>query len=216
MEGEAAWIEAAGAGDKRAFERLVIAYQKPVYSLAYRMLGNARDAEDAAQESFVRCYRALGSYDRRRPFSTWLLSIVAHHCIDRLRRQRLREVSLDGLPTWRWMPGDAVDPEAAAEAGELTDHIGGLLLKLPEDYRLALVLRYWHDLGYEEIGEMTGQTVSAVKSRLHRARRQLAEIMVLGGGRGPLAPDGADDPRASATPIQSGGVHACTATMPAI
>lgn len=214
MEGEAAWIEAAGGGDKRAFEQLVLAYQKPVFSLAYRMLGNPRDAEDAAQESFVRCYRALGSYDRRRPFSTWLLSIVAHHCIDRLRRQRLREVSLDGLPTWRWMPGDAVDPESAAEDAELTDQVGRLLLELPEDYRLALVLRYWHDLGYEEISEVTGQTVSAVKSRLHRARRQLAEIMVVDGGNGPLAPANADG-RAAAASIHSGGVHACTATMPA-
>lgn len=213
MEGEAACIEAARAGDKRAFEQLVIGYQKPVFSLAYRMLGNASDAEDAAQEAFVRCFRALGSYDRHRPFSTWLLSIVAHHCIDRLRRRRMREVSLDGLAAWRWGPGDAVDPEVAAEDAEQADHVGRLLQRLPEDYRLMLILRYWHDQGYEEIAEISGQTVSAVKSRLHRARRQLAEHLVPDdhGQR----PTSSSDRRAAAATVTTGGMHACSATMPA-
>ena len=82
MNKEIAWVDAAVAGDTRAFDRLVERYQKPVFSLAFRMLGNRDEAEDAAQEAFLKAYRALGSYDRRRSFSTWLLSITAHHCID--------------------------------------------------------------------------------------------------------------------------------------
>jgi len=210
MDGERAWIEAARAGDKQAFGRLVEAYQRPIFSLAYRMLGNAGDAEDAAQEVFLKAYRALGSYDRQRPFSTWLLSIAAHYCIDRLRRRRMQAVSLDDLPTWRWGPGDAVDPQRAAEASDQAGRIQRLLGDLPEDYRLVIVLRYWHDLGYEEIAGVTGQTVSAVKSRLHRARGQLA-IRLEGGSHD----DSGRTAGAGRRTISAGGIKACSATLPA-
>jgi RNA polymerase sigma-70 factor (ECF subfamily) len=138
------------------------------------MLGSTSDAEDAAQESFVRAFQALNRYDSKRPFATWLLSIASHHCIDRLRRRRLAEVSLDSLPPWRWLPGGTVDPEEAASDALEADRIGRLLLQLPGEYRLVIVLRYWHDLGYAEIAEILGETETAVKSRLHRARRLLA------------------------------------------
>jgi RNA polymerase sigma-70 factor (ECF subfamily) len=152
-------------------------YQRPVYSLAFRMLGNGHDAEDAAQEAFVRAYRSLGAYDPARPFGTWLLSITAHHCIDRLRRRRMTEVSLDELPPWRPVVAEADDPARGVERTERAERIQRLLAALPEDYRLVIVLRYWHELGYAEIARMIDDTESAVKSRLHRARRQLAELL---------------------------------------
>ncbi|MCB0217093.1 MAG: sigma-70 family RNA polymerase sigma factor [Caldilineae bacterium] len=177
MSDESAWIAAARAGDDQAFGHLVEAYQRPVFSLAYRMLGSAGDAEDAAQEAFLKAYRALASYDPARPFSTWVLSITAHHCIDRLRRRRMQEISLDGLPAWRAIPANVPDPEQSAERSDRADRVERLLTSLPDTDRLVVVLRYWHDLGYAEIAEVTDTSVSAVKSRLHRARRQLAEVL---------------------------------------
>lgn len=177
MEPEAGLIEAARLGDRDAFGRLVDVFQRPVFALSLRMLGNAADAEDAAQESFLKAYRALGSYEPGRPFSTWLLSITAHHCIDRIRRRRPEPLSLDELPPWRGIAAPTVDPERAAIDGDRATWMTGLLGRLAEADRLVLILRYWHDLGYHEIAEMTETSEAAVKSRLHRARRQLAEMM---------------------------------------
>lgn len=170
-------VEAARRGDRDAFGQLVDAFQRPVYALAFRMLGNADDAEDAAQEAFMKAYRALGGYDAGRSFSTWLLSITAHHCIDRIRRRKPDPLSLDDLPPWKDIAAPAVDPERAAIAADQADWMSGLLAHLSEADRLVLVLRYWHDLGYQEIAEMTETSEAAVKSRLHRARRQLAVMM---------------------------------------
>ena len=89
MQGnEAELLSKAQQGDAQAFTWLVETYQRPVFNLCYRMLGNAQDAEDAAQETFLRAYKNLRRYDRSRPFSTWLLSIAAHYCIDQARRRR--------------------------------------------------------------------------------------------------------------------------------
>ena len=100
MEQEKRWIAAARQGDRSAFGRLVEAFQGPVYNLTYRMLGDPEEAEDAAQETFLRAYRKIDTYDPSRKFSTWLLSIASHYCIDRLRRRRLTWLSLEdeGLP----------------------------------------------------------------------------------------------------------------------
>ena len=103
MEEEQAWIQRAQAGDQEAFACLVEAYQIAVYNLAYRMLGNAVEAEDAAQETFIRVYTRLDTYDSERKFSSWLLAIASHYCIDRLRQRRLGLLSLDELPPLRWL-----------------------------------------------------------------------------------------------------------------
>jgi RNA polymerase sigma-70 factor (ECF subfamily) len=176
MEQEKRWIAAARQGDRSAFGRLVEAFQGPVYNLTYRMLGDPEEAEDAAQETFLRAYRKIDTYDPSRKFSTWLLSIASHYCIDRLRRRRLTWLSLEdeGLPPAALVshqPG----PERRAVQSEREAKIQALLETLPADYRAAVVLHYWYDLSYEEIAQTTGTTVSAIKSRLFRARRMLAE-----------------------------------------
>ena len=170
MEEERGQIQRVLAGDQRAFTSLVEAYKRPVYNLAYRMLGNADDAEDAAQETFLRVYQRFGTYDPSRKFSSWILSIASHYCIDRLRRRRYTLLSLDEILPWKWFPHHQVDPEEEAEKREQRDEIQSLMQELPLHYRLVLVLRYWYEMSYEEIAEITGATVSAVKSRLHRAR----------------------------------------------
>jgi RNA polymerase sigma-70 factor (ECF subfamily) len=176
VDQERSWIKAARQGDRTAFGRLVQAYQGPVYNLTYRMLGDPQEAEDAAQEVFFRAYRKLNSYDPGRKFSTWLLSIASHHCIDRLRRRRLKWHSIDdeNLPQ-DVMTSQEPGPERHALQNEREAQVQELLSTLSPDYRTVVVLHYWYDLSYEEIAQTTGSTVSAVKSRLFRARRMLAK-----------------------------------------
>src|SRR3972149_10513944 len=100
---EIAWLEQSGNEDLEGFSRLVEKYQGAVYNLCYRMLGDHYEAEDAAQETFLRAYRSISRYDRERSFSTWLLSIAAHYCIDQIRRRRMSLVPLDGLPYKEFM-----------------------------------------------------------------------------------------------------------------
>lgn len=173
-------VERAVAGDEPAFAELVARYQTAVFNLAYRMLGDAGDAEDAAQEVFLRIYRRLATYDPNHRFSTWVLSIASHYCIDLLRRKKPWLVPLENISNW--MRARSRGPEATALAREQQDTVRTLLAKLPEHYRLVLLLRYWHDLGYEEIAEVVDLPVSTIKARLHRARNALAAL-VNGDGR---------------------------------
>jgi len=176
MDDERAWIEQALTGDQAAFGRLVRAYERPVYNLTYRLLGDAVEAEDAAQETFVRAFNKLATYQPDRKFVNWLLSIASHHCIDVLRRRgRAPALSLDAPLPPQWLASDGERPEQAVYRKQLQDQIRLLLDTLEAPYRAAVVLRYWYDLSYEEIAETMGTTESAIKSRLHRARRMLAE-----------------------------------------
>jgi RNA polymerase sigma-70 factor (ECF subfamily) len=173
MEEEKVWVQRALAGDQEAFACLVKAYQTAVYNLAYRMLGNEAEAEDAAQETFLKAYTRLKTYDSGRKFSSWLLAIASHHCIDRLRQRRFA-LSLDELPPWRWLSSSS-RPEEIVIRSEERDGVHQLLDQLPPHYRAVVILRYWHDLSYQEIAEATETTESAVKSTLYRARRKLAQ-----------------------------------------
>lgn len=174
---EQLWLEQARRGDKDAFGQLIQAYMGPVYNLAYRMLGNSGEAEEAAQEAFIRAYTRLDSYDPEHKFSTWMLSITSNYCIDQIRKRRAVLLSIDEpLPPHPALHSDNnKGPEAEYVAQEREELVQGLLNTLPEEYRHAVVLRYWYDMSYDEIAEVQETTVSAVKSRLFRARRLLAE-----------------------------------------
>ena len=174
-EQEALWIQQALKGNDQAFGCLVEEYQKPVFSLCYRMLGNSRDAEDASQESFIRAYRHLKRYDPNRSFATWLLSIAAHYCIDRTRKRRLPTISTDVIPAEIVADRNAPNPEKEFRQQEKELLIQNIMDDLKPTDRAAIILRYWHDYSEVEIAEALDLTVSAVKSRLYRARRSLAE-----------------------------------------
>jgi RNA polymerase sigma-70 factor (ECF subfamily) len=171
---EVGWLQKALQGDETAFASMVEAYQRPVYNLCYRMLGDPVDAEDAAQETFWRAYQNLKRYDPARSFPTWLLSIAAHYCIDQQRKRRIPIISVDLLPE-----EDAPDPAPSPEkvVGELEEsmQMRRLLARLNPQDRAAVILRYWYEFSEEEIARSLSLTVSAVKSRLHRARKDLAE-----------------------------------------
>lgn len=190
------WLRRAREGDANAFAHIVQAYQKPVYNLCYRTLGDPIEAEDATQETFLRAYTNLHRYDLDRRFLTWILSIASNHCIDRLRRRRQVWVSLDDteadgsgdqLPlSERLAAGeaglspsglDAESPQQRVERRETSEQIQRLLNRLAPDYRTPLILLYWYDLSYEEIAATLGLSVPAVKSRLHRGRHQMADLL---------------------------------------
>ena len=179
-ENESEWLVRARKGDDEAFARLVELYQKPVYNLCYRMLGNPGDAEDAAQESFLRAYKNLRRYDNARPFATWLLSIASHFCIDQLRKRRFNAFSLDDDErAWLEPPDPGMGPETTLSVQEKQAQVQELLENLSPKDRAAVVMRYWYDYSYEEIAQELSLTVSAVKSRLHRSRRDLANHLTV-------------------------------------
>ena len=183
MNEEMAWITQAQQGNDEAFARLVEHYQTPVFNMCYRMLGEPESAEDAAQESFLRAYQNLTRYDRQRPFATWLLSIAAHHCIDRLRKKRFAIFSLDAEREDDDAPmelpdASALNPEHEVVRHEEQEQIQMALKGLDATDRAAVILRYWYDFSEIEIADGLKLTVSAVKSRLHRARKSVARLLL--------------------------------------
>ena len=178
MNEEQAWILQAQNGSDEAFTYLVETYQTPVYNLCYRMLGHAESAEDAAQETLLRAYQHLHRYDPKRPFATWLLSIAAHYCIDRLRRKKLPSFSIDEDEenTFSIPDTDALQPEKETLLGEHRERVHALLGELETTDRAAIVMRYWYEFSENEIADALNLTVSAVKSRLHRARKKLGTL----------------------------------------
>ncbi len=170
---ENSWARAAQKGDEVAFLHIVESYQRPVYNLCYRMLGDSTEAEDAAQETFLRVYTKFNGYNPKRKFSSWILSIAAHYCIDRLRRRRFQVVSWDDLPSWQGIAASEPEPEQVTLTHEARNDLHRLLANLPPDYRATTVLRYWYEMSYNEIAESLNTTVSTIKSRLFRARKMM-------------------------------------------
>ena len=180
-------IERALDGDKAAFGRLVEAHQRAVFNIAYRLLGHRQEAQDVAQETFWRAYRALDRFDRDRPLAPWLYRIATNLSLNRLRRRPPPTVSLDAPP-----PGQPdAEPLPVADPGEgpvahllraeTQARIREAILALPPDDRAVIELRHFQGLSYAEIAAATQATLSSVKSRLFRARRklqdQLADLM---------------------------------------
>ena len=157
--------------DHAGFTAVVEEHQVAVHNLCYRMLGDSHLAEDAAQETFLRAFRAQDRYDPTRSVRTWLLSIAAHHCIDELRRRAL----LTWLPI-RENPvlDPSLGPEASLVQREAEVEVRRLLEGLKPEERAAIVLRYWHDMSVEEIAEAMNASAHAVRTRLYHARRRLA------------------------------------------
>jgi RNA polymerase sigma-70 factor (ECF subfamily) len=182
MNEEMAWVVQAQHGSDEAFTQLVEAYQTCIYNLCYRMLGEPEAAEDAAQETFLQASQHLNRYDPLRPFATWLLSIAAHYCIDRRRHAKFSMISIDQEEEGRFQLRDAgaSNPETETMHREQRGQIQGLLKCLDAVDRAAIVMRYWQDYSEAEIAQSLNLTASAVKSRLYRARRELAGVWQAG------------------------------------
>lgn len=183
---EAQIIERSRNGDIEAFGELVSIYEKQIYSIAYRFMGNPDDASDLAQEAFVRAFRAISRFRGDASFKTWMYHIVANVCRDELRkRKRQPVVSLDtpiitedGEITRE--QGDwSLTPELIYESKELGETVQHLLNELIPEYRQALVLRELQGFTYEEIASTMECSLGTVKSRINRARKALRDLIVI-------------------------------------
>ena len=183
MNDDAALVGKCIEGDERAFRELVGRYQARVYSLAYRMLRVREDAEDITQETFVRMFRAARRYDPERPFSSWLFTIASRLCIDHIRRRRLPTVSMfqrepGSHEEWTLELADPGQrPDEQTEQHEEERRMRALVDRLPEHYRIVVMLRHQEDLSYEEIAEALDMPLGTIKARIHRARALLRDLI---------------------------------------
>ena len=179
-------IKNAAAGDAAAFEALVERYQKQVYNLALRMVNNESDAEDLAQEAFIRAWRGLGSFQFTSQFSTWLYRLTSNICIDFLRAQKRRKVvSLTMLrdeEDSQWdLPDSDPLPEQQMIAAQEREALSRAFAALDPEFRQVLTLRIVNGCSYQQIGQILGVAEGTVKSRLSRAREQLRKKMAANG-----------------------------------
>lgn len=177
-------VEQTLAGSEDAFRALVVRYERRVYNLLARILRNPALAEELTQETFLKAFTHLRSFDPGYKFSNWILRIAHNAAIDAVRRRGPQEVSLDEPGEREESKLDAwlVDPKSGAGAETVERQDVGRLLRtamdrLRPEYRQAVVLRYQQELSYEEIGEITGWPVGTIKSHLHRARTEMAEFL---------------------------------------
>ena len=174
-------------GDVNAFEKLVTEYERAVYAIAQRMTGNAEDAADMTQETFIKAYNSLSSFRGDSKFSVWLYRIANNVCLDFLRsRSRRPTVSLsteddDGEETQLDIADESQSPELLLESALTRDAVRRGLDSLPPDYRQILLLREIQGLSYEEIAAALGIESGTVKSRIFRARKRLCTFLIEDG-----------------------------------
>ncbi|MFH0908680.1 MAG: sigma-70 family RNA polymerase sigma factor [bacterium] len=163
------------SGQDLAFDELMARYKKPVLNFIYRIVGNADDADDLAQDVFVRAYQNLPRY-RFRPgtrFSTWLFQLARNAAIDHLRRRKHIFQPLENSETK--FPGIGKTPASDFQALEIGAAIASAVAALPEDQRTALILAEYHDMSYAEIAAIMNSSKKSVESRLYRAKQELRD-----------------------------------------
>ncbi|GGM39281.1 ECF RNA polymerase sigma factor SigW [Paraliobacillus quinghaiensis] len=166
-------------GDQSAFEDVVTFYQDKVYQICYRMVGNAYEAEDLAQEAFIRAYVNIHSFDDKRKFSTWLFRIATNLTIDRIRKKKPdyfldAEVrGTDGLDMYSQLANENPLPEEELESLELQSYIQQQIMSLPTKYRSIIALRFVDERSLAEISEILNIPIGTVKTRIHRGREAL-------------------------------------------
>ena len=168
------FLDRLRAGDAPAFEELVMTYQHRVFGVALRMLGSRAEAEEVAQEAFVRAHRALGEFRGDAKLSTWLYAITSRLCLNRLASGE-RRLTRQGEDALLRLSDAGPRPDAALERRELESALERAIAELPEDRRIVVVLRDIEGLSYEEIAQALELELGTVRSRLHRARADLKE-----------------------------------------
>ena len=186
---DAELVRGALDGSEPAFRGLVERYQRPVFGVIFRVVRNQARAEELAQDTFVKAFRALHTYDSARKFSAWLLTVAHHVAIDEVRKGTLDSVSLEmlteeGSRTFEIPDTTAPTPAAQAERGELAEALRTAISCLRPEYRELVSMKYEQELDYEDIVEITGLPMGTIKSSLHRARKELQDqLQGLGWGR---------------------------------
>ena len=195
-EQEAQIVQRVLQGDVNAFEKLVLEYEKSVYAITQRMTGNAEDAADMTQETFIKAYNSLSSFRGDSTFSVWLYRIATNVCLDFLRsRSRKPTVSLsveddDGEEVELDIADESQSPERLLERGLTRDAVRRGLDALSPEYRQILLLREIQGLSYEEIADVLTLEVGTVKSRIFRARKRLCAFLLADGNIPDFVPSG--------------------------
>ncbi len=180
---EAEWVRAANRGSMAAFEQIVVRYQRPVLSLIVRKVRDQSLAEDLAQETFIKAHRALHTFDPSRRLASWLFKIASNTAIDHLRRKQLPTEALDRGETGQrsWIDtvedDECLSPDRRVEGLQLGQLLQQAMVRLKPDYREVLTLRFVEGLSYVEVAEVTDQPLGTVKTKIHRARRDLAALL---------------------------------------
>jgi RNA polymerase sigma-70 factor (ECF subfamily) len=179
---EVQWVERAQRGDREAFGLLVERYQRRVMSQVFRLVRRRDEAEDLAQEVFIKAFRAIRSYNFRSPFGAWLSRVAVNHCYDYLRKERASRISYHwqmAEESVRRIEAQAENPQGSRLGPEqqaaLRDFVGKLLDRAPAEDRVVLGLKELEGLSVEEIAEILKLNRSTVKVRLHRARKRMLE-----------------------------------------
>lgn len=166
-------------GDQNAFAEIVELFQDKLYRICYRMLGNQHEAEDIAQEAFVRAFINIHTFDTNRKFSTWLYRIGTNLCIDRIRKKKpdyyldAEVAGTEGLNMYSQIASRDELPEQEVLKMEMQDRVQYEISRLPDKYRAVIVLKYMEDLPLQEISEILEMPLGTVKTRIHRGREAL-------------------------------------------
>ena len=164
-------------GDKAVFGELVTRYKNLIYSVVLRMVSDKEEANDLAQEVFIKIYRNLEKYHPEFKFSTWTIRIATNHVIDYRRKKKAETVNIDDVSGGLYADQGA-SPEDAYIAEEQSRMLRGLVADLPDMYRVPIVLYHEQGLSYQEISEITEEPLSKVKNRIFRGRKLLKENLV--------------------------------------
>lgn len=178
-------IDRSKAGDVAAFEELISVYQKKIYNLTFRMLGNLNDADDLTQETFIRVFKSISNFKGESTFSTWIYRIATNVCLDELRKRKNKkaisldeEIKVDDGEIKRQIESDTPLPDEIAEKEELRLFVKNAIESLPEEQRLIISLRDIQGLSYDEIAQVLECPSGTVKSRINRARQALKKILI--------------------------------------
>ncbi len=178
-------IERSKNGDVSAFETLIEAYQKKVFNLAYRIIGNYDDASDLAQEAFIRIFKSISGFKGQSLFSTWVYRITTNVCLDEIRKRKNKhiqsldeDIQTDDGEMQRQIVSDDPLPDELAEREELRAAINDSLRQLKEEYRIIITLRDIRGMSYEEIAKILDCPTGTVKSRINRARQALKNVLL--------------------------------------
>ncbi len=179
-EKELKLIQYAQKGDQQALETLLLKYEKKVYNVAYRFMGNEADAYDMAQESLIKIYKGVRTFRLEASFSSWVYRVTVNTCLDELRKRKKAPLSLDNTLESGVVIEDraGLTPEIHALNIESREDIQKAISTLSADHRITVVLRDIQGLTYEEIAETLSISIGTVKSRLNRGRQRLKEILI--------------------------------------
>jgi RNA polymerase sigma-70 factor (ECF subfamily) len=178
QDDDASLVERSAGGDLEAFEVLVTRYQRVLFKVALRMLGEHADASDATQAALVKAYQNLESFDPRFRFFSWIYRILLNECLNARRSRRRHEHEDVAEEAAREIAGNGT-PLEALERAERRQRVQKALLALPDDYRQVVVLRHFAELSYDDIAATLAIPAKVVKSRLYTARQRLAEMLLM-------------------------------------